>query len=315
MQKYYKQLRKSLKKSDSKQILGLLIILISLPVAVYLVQQTALYFSRAQVAPTADVYFTPNDAVLPPNLPVEITVNSGSSEIAFVRASIKFDNSKLNVVTANPTDPFSEVSFDVNPIFSNVAYTTDVSEANSTGKLVIAAGVGSAPEPSGVFRLATFNLSSISSVPNDSTLVAYEITDMQIVDKAGKEVSLSVSDATYSLNALSISATTTPTTGPGLSATVSPTNTYTPTPTSPFSISATVTATNSPTPTSGPILSATVSPTNTATLTPTSPFSISATISPTCSPIGGDANNDCKVNLLDYSILFAAFGTIPGDGD
>lgn len=285
--KIISKVRSHLPKGSFGRLIITLGIVVLIPATVVLVRQVVKLLTRAQVA-TVNVYVNPSATSLPPNSTFQIMLNSGSSQIAFVRFVANFDPGKVNLA--------SEITATSSLV--RVVEKTSMAQANSSGSLTIVLGLdplNKGNPPSGVFELANFDLSPTSSTTNDTATLSFDNAEFQIVNMNANELNVSATGANLTLN---FQPTAT------LSPSPTPASIRTPTPTT--FVSSTPALTLTPTPTPTPIPSPSTFPTSGPTVTP------GATITATPPPaLAGDINSDGVVNLLDYSILFAAFGSQP----
>jgi len=234
---------------------GLIVIFAALAVTAYAIGRNQFGKVLAQTTP-ATITINPSDGSLPPDLPVNVTLDNNTNKVAFARVVILFDRTKINLS--------SEIS--VNETFSNILQKSTMQEANATGQIVVAAGVApETPAPTGVIsNFITFTLTSLSLNPNDTVQLSFDTLHMQFVETQDlAQVPLSVNTATYTLNFVA-----------------TPTPDYTPTPTPEPTATLTPTPTPIPTNTPTPTLTPTPLPTATPTLLPT-PTPTPDTVPPT----------------------------------
>lgn len=207
-----------------------------------LVWATYAFFNSTKVneyvkAQTVDavVSIIPTSQSLPPDSLVKVYIDARTNSLVFAKIVISFDPSKVRLS--------SEAT--VKPNFAKVVKVSTMEEANSTGKLVVAAGVvPGLPAATGIITdFVTFTLTSVSQQPDDSATLSLLASEMQLIDSAEiAEIPLIANSATYILNP---SATSTPTPQP--TPTPTPLPTFTPTPT----VMPTPPPTSTPTPISG----------------------------------------------------------------
>jgi len=212
-------------KGKTLSLIGILVIVLSLPVALTLLRQRTTYKIQAVVEPV-DLSFSPSSQTLPPDSTFRIMVNARTNNISFARVVFTFDRTKVNLV--------SEIT--TTSAMGTVVERTPRTNANSTGRatLVLAVPPG-VTLPTGTFEFARFNLTRISTTANDTTQLQFTQSDIQVVDTTAEAApSYSFTNASLTLNP---TLTPTPTAGVTLTptplptATVTPTPTYTPTPT------------------------------------------------------------------------------------
>lgn len=175
------------------KLAGLLIILLSIPAAVFLVINGSLRFPGAQTAQT-NIFLTPAVSQIPSDDGrFNVSINSGTNPVAFVRAVISFDRNVLELT--------NEVT--VNSPLSRVVRTSSRADANNTGRIELVLALP--PEnrgnpPTGTFSLADLQFRSRVATSNTPTELAVQSTDVQVVHTSGVELSKSVGSASITLN-------------------------------------------------------------------------------------------------------------------
>ena len=210
-------------KGKTLSLIGILVIVLSLPVALTLLRQRATYKTQAVVEPV-DISFSPSSQTLPPDSTFRIMMNARTNNISFARVVFTFDRTKVNLA--------SEIT--TTSAMGTVVERTSRTNANSTGRatLVLAVPPG-ATLPTGTFEFARFNLTRISTTANDTTQLQFTQSDIQVVDTTAEAApSYTFTNASLTLNPTVSTPTPIPTNAP--------TNTPTPVP-----------ATPTPTPASG----------------------------------------------------------------
>src|SRR3989344_2996842 len=210
-------------KGKTLSLIGILVIVLSLPVALTLLRQRTTYKIQAVVEPV-DLSFSPSSKTLPPDSTFRIMVNARTNNISFARVVFAFDRTKVNLV--------SEIT--TTSAMGTVVERTPRTNANSTGRatLVLAVPPG-VTLPTGTFEFARFNLTRISTTANDTTQLQFTQSDIQVVDTTAEAApSYTFTNASLTLNPTVSTPTPIPTNAP--------TNTPTPVP-----------ATPTPTPASG----------------------------------------------------------------
>ena len=194
----------------------------------------------------ASIYFEPTSLTLPPTGIAQVKVSSGSGPVAFVHAEISFDPSKTALT--------SEISISGSPLSRKVKVTS-MSEANATGKIVLALALDPAniaSPPSQTFTIATISMAPRNTDSNLSDTLS--LSNVKIVDTKAELFTSSSSPLILKLNP---AATPTPTPTPKPVPTLTPTPTPKPVPT----------LTPTPTPKQTPTPSATPTPAPPATVT------------------------------------------------
>jgi len=115
---------------DQKKLLMLLVILLSVPVAVFLVQQAVKFFSKAAIAPV-DIYFTPSQSEVPPGSVFTLRLNPHNQPIDAVAVEVNFEKDKILFVGYQ--------SGEISPL-KNEIIKTGGDKANQDGKIVIVLG-------------------------------------------------------------------------------------------------------------------------------------------------------------------------------
>jgi hypothetical protein len=184
----------------------LFIVLISLPFSLFLVQQGIKFLSRAAV--TANVYFTPASADLPPNQTMRIMIDAGTNQIGFAAIQATFNPSLIRLNSEIQTTS----------LLSNVVLTTTMAEANSTGVINVVLAlchpdVNCSPTPSpvtGLFELANFQITSNTSQNDVSTSINFNNNAIQLVELITNPSNLNFTLQNASLLLNSTGATPTP---------------------------------------------------------------------------------------------------------
>ncbi|OGM61385.1 hypothetical protein A3A52_02290 [Candidatus Woesebacteria bacterium RIFCSPLOWO2_01_FULL_39_14] len=203
-------------KGKTLSLIGILVIVLSLPVALTLLRQRATYKTQAVVEPV-DISFSPSSQTLPPDSTFRIMMNARTNNISFARVVFTFDRTKVNLA--------SEIT--TTSAMGTVVERTSRTNANSTGRatLVLAVPPG-ATLPTGTFEFARFNLTRISTTANDTTQLQFTQSDIQVVDTTAEAApSYTFTNASLTLNPTVSTPTPIPTNAP--------TNTPTPVPATP----------------------------------------------------------------------------------
>lgn len=204
-------------------------LLLALPVAFLLAKTSQENRSNAG-SNAASFSLAPNTAqILDTNSEVKahIWLNTGSTTIAFVKTTLKFDNTKLTV---------TDISNLTNQLQTTIE-STSVEKANTDGKIVLVKALDAEHRnspPSGAIDFATI---TFKKKADTGTLTTNNITfkktdtDIQVVEKSGSKMTIETSGAKYQTS-VGENPTNTPsvTTNPSVSPTVTkkPTATSTP---------------------------------------------------------------------------------------
>ncbi|KKS80854.1 MAG: putative cell surface glycoprotein [Candidatus Woesebacteria bacterium GW2011_GWC1_43_10b] len=341
LKNYYWKIKQVLSRNNAARMLVTLVLILLLPFEVKLAQQIIRLISEAQT-PTVEISFIPSSQSLPPASNTKVMIDAKTNNLAFVRLSFTFDQGKVGLL--------QEIT--LSDQFKNVIAKTSMAQANSTGKVILVAGVSPGdPLPTGLIEFGSFSIGSSTTEANASTNLAFTVSDIQIVETSEVNLAIQATDSVVTLNpTIEVSPTNSPTQTPSVTtAEESPTPsvivTLTPTP-SPEPPTPTLAIGVSPTPSPTGSLVATSTPTPTVTSTPTpiptatpttatqastgqssgqpssgssssSPSSSSGSSSPQASSGGkrGDLNGDGKVNIFDLSVLLSGFNKTLSRGD
>jgi len=264
LKNYYWKIKQVLSRNNVARMLVTLVLILLLPFEVKLAQQIIRLISEAQT-PTVEVSFVPASQSLPPASNTKIMIDAKSNNLAFVRLSFTFDLGKVGLL--------QEIT--LSDQFKNVITKTSMAQANSTGKVVLVAGVSPGdPLPTGLIEFGSFSIGSSTTEANASTNLAFTVSDIQIVETSEVNLAIQATDSVVTLNpTIEVSPTNSPTQTPSVTtAEESPTPsvivTLTPTPT-PEPPTPTLAIGVSPTPSPTGSLVATSTPTPTVTSTPT----------------------------------------------
>lgn len=152
--------------------------------------------SAGTITPTnvpadVEINFSPASVNVPPATKISVMVNAGNKEAAFIRAVFNFDPTKIKLT--------SEIT--INSIMSTVVEKTPLSEANTSGKVIIVAALSPTDTaPTGSFELASFNIDANTSVMGATDTLIFDRNDSQVVDKSGPQLLVNYSDTTVSVN-------------------------------------------------------------------------------------------------------------------
>ena len=179
------------KDYSSENPIFFLFILLMLPVTLLTVQQTVNYLSKAQGTDLQyTITFSPTSLSLPPDSDFKIILSSQTKKVAFARVVVKYDPTKVRLTGTITT----------NPNLSTVVEKTDITTANSQGKVVIV--IAASPtdtQPQGQIELASLRFSASSQI-NDTAIISFDDQDMQIVESTGTELSVNSVQAQVNLN-------------------------------------------------------------------------------------------------------------------
>ena len=185
--KYYRP------KDTPKRVFILIIILISIPITVYLANNIVKYFSRADEEPVS-----PANIVLLSNLTdlsegesakIIIKVDTYIDKATFLRISVVFDQTKINLINQIDTEPGWWI-----------VQKTTLEEANSTGNiLIVLAYPPNAEPPSLTYNVASFEINPITNNPT-TTALGFNNLDMQVVYETVSPPNITTAGQTISLN-------------------------------------------------------------------------------------------------------------------
>src|SRR5689334_8194330 len=111
---------------------------------------------KAITNPAVSVSFSPSTLSLPPDAGSTVVLNSGEEPIAFVRLSVLFDQTKIQL-----TDEITLTS-----VFSTVIEKTTMVNANATGRILIVAALSPQQKdtpPKGAINFAQLNFHPLSN--------------------------------------------------------------------------------------------------------------------------------------------------------
>lgn len=138
------------------------------------------FFATKSITADGEVslYFVPDSPVLPPNQTLSMMLDAGVEEITFVRVTVNFDQTKVNL-SGNITTTPSLATIIIPP--------TTPATANTTGVATFVVGLTPGDTaPTGIFELAQFPFTTISSTDNDSAILSVDVADSQIVNLAAR---------------------------------------------------------------------------------------------------------------------------------
>jgi hypothetical protein len=169
---------------------------------------------------SAVVSFNPSSQSLPPDTQVGVSIDAKTNSLIFAKIVLTFDQSKVRLVTT-PV---------VSQAFAKIIKVSSLEEANAEGKITAIAGV--TPGSSGITGIVSdfisFNISAVSTTPDDQVPFTFIADEMQLVESVSvSSIPLITNSSTYILNPV---ATPTPTSTPIPTPTNIPTPTFTLTP-------------------------------------------------------------------------------------
>lgn len=182
------------------RFLGIFVLIVSLPVFVYLAQMAVKYFSKADIPPV-NLYVLPSDQNIPPEGSFKVTADFLSYSVSFIRASIIFDNTKVNITEILPDNSRNFY----------VVYSTPLDEANSKGLATVALAVPPSEDLlTGLVDIFSFKIDSITSEVV-STQILVDTSDSQVVFSQGGTLLIAGNNSRINLNSITSTSTPTPT--------------------------------------------------------------------------------------------------------
>jgi hypothetical protein len=180
-----------LKNNPQVQLPLLLLLVISLAIStVATLQQT---FWKSHAYGEAVVVSLNGVATMPPDQSLTLNLDAKTNRVGFARVALTFDRNKIklagNILVAGA--------------MGNVVQVTPAADANSSGAIVIAAATTAANRtnaPTGVFGVATLPFTTVSGIPNDTTVINIVSTDTQIVEMHGIVLPINPTAMTLHLN-------------------------------------------------------------------------------------------------------------------
>lgn len=190
-----------MKKENRFKLASLLVLLLTMPAAILLVQQTFRFFSGAAVT-QANVYILPATANVSGAQTFQVMIDPKGNPVGFASLDLTFDNTKVQL-TQNPVS---------SGILGTTIDLTTANTANTTGVINIDMGLNpSQTAPTQPFELANITLQPQSGVgTNVQTLLG--LANIQVVDK-NTEGDMTVDSTGSTLTLNPNSATPTPLAG------------------------------------------------------------------------------------------------------
>ena len=180
------------KEMKVSQIILVLVVLIAIPVAVFLTKKITKLTPSAALA-TVDLYIEPATSTLPPDGIFKVYLDPKSQKITFAKVVINFDKTKVQLSSELTTTA----------LISNVIQKTTMSEANSSGQIVLVLAVPPAQTPpSAIFEIANFGIKKISTISNDQTAISFnsDSRGIQIVEETAANLSFNTRSSNLTLN-------------------------------------------------------------------------------------------------------------------
>lgn len=145
----------------------------------------------ARAAPTINLFFDPSDGKIPPDKSISLWLDTGFSELGFIRVECVFDPLKLKLTDEVKAPRIISTNFSA----------TSKNEANQTGRIIIIHELRTdKPSLTGVLEIAKFTLTSSTEESNQTTKISIADIKVQIVDLTVNEVAPISAPAIFSIN-------------------------------------------------------------------------------------------------------------------
>ncbi len=189
------------KKTFSLAILLILAIFVFF-LTKYITKQS---YKPSSAASNVLLFFDPQNATLPPNTDMRILVNPQGERAAFIRVTVKFDHTKINLTS----DVIPENDAYIIPALSDgTKLVSSIDEANLNGKIdavFLVPPQNISQIPTTTFELTRIGFRSISNQPNQNTEIYFDNQSMQAVDYNTQEnLIINSQNATLLLNPSSL---------------------------------------------------------------------------------------------------------------
>ena len=190
-----KKIRNLTSNSQVFSLLILLILVITIPLAIYLIKNNRIF--RTGAAADVTLSIQPGSAEMPPNTSFKLMADSGSNEVSFVRVQINFDPDLIQLS--------NEIA--ISSALQQTITQTSISEANSTGSilLVVAQSTSQSNGPSGSFEIASLNFSTNTSSETQTQISIFD-DETQIVDASANELTTESTASNLNLNQQTVTA-------------------------------------------------------------------------------------------------------------
>lgn len=153
---------------------------------------------------TASLYLTPAASEMPPDLDLEIKLDTAGNQVGFARVELKFDQTAVQLrgeITGG-----SELD--------NLISKTSMADANSTGNILLVVGLtieNRDTPPSGILTLGRLPFTAVTGGENVVTDVDFNLEGIQIVDMNAVVVETTTTKAVVTINPVSPTVTPAPT--------------------------------------------------------------------------------------------------------
>ena len=196
--------RYKLPPSTFQKLILLAIVLLAMPLSISLVQRKTELRSKAQEQ-VVKMYFTPSQATIPPNTALKLMFDAQSNQLGFARVELAFDQTKIALTQEiAPTN-----------LMSTVVTKTSLTDANTTGRILIVLGLSPANRATpqtGIFEFAEVAFGPKTQEQNQTTTVNLDTVGTQLVDMTSANLSFTGETATIVVNP--VPPTPTPTVSP-----------------------------------------------------------------------------------------------------
>lgn len=162
------------------------------------VMHAGVRLQRANAQEQVTIFFSPANAVLPPDITLKLMLDAKSNKIGFARIDVEFDRTRINLSgEVVPTDRLS------------VFRITSQDVANTTGKIEIILLISpdkAASAPSGLIEFARIPFSVATSLSNQHTRVSVIDETVDIVAFPAKALDFTSEPANLTLNSVTLTA-------------------------------------------------------------------------------------------------------------
>lgn len=143
---------------------------------------------------TAKIFFVPVEANVPPNAAYSLNIDTGTSNLSFVRVDVIYDPLKVQLIEeVQTTDKLKRI-----------AVKTPYSEANTTGRMTLALGFDPTDKStivaSGIFEVAKFTFTAVTAQTNQTASLTIDESLVEVVDENASNLVFTTTAAKFTIN-------------------------------------------------------------------------------------------------------------------
>lgn len=157
-----------------KRFFSVIVITLAVTVTLHLFNQARSLYSLAN-PDAVNIFITPSETTMPPDGLFNLFIDAKSKELVFAKVELVFDQNVVNLLDEiTPTGPLSRV---INK--------STMAEANNLGKISLVVALPPSQidsPPTGVFEIARFPMTVVTSNTNITVPISIDLDEVQIID-------------------------------------------------------------------------------------------------------------------------------------